>query len=297
MPNVLITPHASGHSPHSGRRMFDLLRENLRRQPGSPCSTWWTSASAPEPSSPSLAQPKDIRVAAGVERSLPGSYYPPHWRREGADWRGCEQHDRKDRGAGARGTERLLKSGAALAGAVATGLRARPVAAGGTTGAAPGRRAGRLHRHRGPGGGIHFLRLDRSTGLLTFVETTEAPTDGWITFDPAQRALYAGFRNNRVAGFRLDQSSGRLTAGDVQPTGTGAYPHQRRPHRGTSAGGQLRWGRGGGQPYPGRGAPGEPTQVIPTAGSRGRCCPTRRPARTRSLRPQRALGDRERPGP
>jgi phosphoglycerate dehydrogenase-like enzyme len=28
---VLITPHASGHSPHSGRRMFDLLRENLRR--------------------------------------------------------------------------------------------------------------------------------------------------------------------------------------------------------------------------------------------------------------------------
>ena len=30
-PNVLITPHASGHSPHSGRRMFDLLRENLRR--------------------------------------------------------------------------------------------------------------------------------------------------------------------------------------------------------------------------------------------------------------------------
>jgi phosphoglycerate dehydrogenase-like enzyme len=31
MPNVLITPHASGHSPHSGQRMFDLLRENLRR--------------------------------------------------------------------------------------------------------------------------------------------------------------------------------------------------------------------------------------------------------------------------
>jgi phosphoglycerate dehydrogenase-like enzyme len=31
MPNVLITPHASGHSPHSGQRMFELLRENLRR--------------------------------------------------------------------------------------------------------------------------------------------------------------------------------------------------------------------------------------------------------------------------
>jgi phosphoglycerate dehydrogenase-like enzyme len=31
MPNVLITPHTSGHSPHSGRRMFDLLKENLRR--------------------------------------------------------------------------------------------------------------------------------------------------------------------------------------------------------------------------------------------------------------------------
>ena len=34
MPNVLITPHASGHSPHSGRRMFDLLRENLRAGAG-----------------------------------------------------------------------------------------------------------------------------------------------------------------------------------------------------------------------------------------------------------------------
>jgi phosphoglycerate dehydrogenase-like enzyme len=31
LPNVLITPHASGHSPHSGARMFDLLKENLRR--------------------------------------------------------------------------------------------------------------------------------------------------------------------------------------------------------------------------------------------------------------------------
>lgn len=31
MPNVMITPHSSGHSPHSGQRMFDLLRENLRR--------------------------------------------------------------------------------------------------------------------------------------------------------------------------------------------------------------------------------------------------------------------------
>ena len=31
MPNVLVTPHASGHSPHSGRRMFDLFKENLRR--------------------------------------------------------------------------------------------------------------------------------------------------------------------------------------------------------------------------------------------------------------------------
>lgn len=31
MSNVLITPHASGHSPHSGRRMFALLKENLRR--------------------------------------------------------------------------------------------------------------------------------------------------------------------------------------------------------------------------------------------------------------------------
>ena len=31
MPNVLITPHSSGHSPHSSHRMFDLLKENLRR--------------------------------------------------------------------------------------------------------------------------------------------------------------------------------------------------------------------------------------------------------------------------
>jgi hypothetical protein len=44
-------------------------------------------------------------------------------------------------------------------------------------------------------------------------------------FDPAQRALYAAFRSSRVAGFRLDQSSGRLTAGDVQPTGTSGHQH------------------------------------------------------------------------
>lgn len=30
-PNVLITPHSSGHSPHSDRRLMDLLCENLRR--------------------------------------------------------------------------------------------------------------------------------------------------------------------------------------------------------------------------------------------------------------------------
>lgn len=29
--NVIITPHASGHSPHAGPRMFDLLCENVRR--------------------------------------------------------------------------------------------------------------------------------------------------------------------------------------------------------------------------------------------------------------------------
>jgi phosphoglycerate dehydrogenase-like enzyme len=31
MPNVMVTPHSSGHSPHSGRRMFALFKENLRR--------------------------------------------------------------------------------------------------------------------------------------------------------------------------------------------------------------------------------------------------------------------------
>jgi phosphoglycerate dehydrogenase-like enzyme len=31
MENVLITPHSSGHSPHSGARMFALFKENLRR--------------------------------------------------------------------------------------------------------------------------------------------------------------------------------------------------------------------------------------------------------------------------
>jgi phosphoglycerate dehydrogenase-like enzyme len=31
MPNVLITAHTSGHSPHSGTRMLELFTENLRR--------------------------------------------------------------------------------------------------------------------------------------------------------------------------------------------------------------------------------------------------------------------------
>ena len=171
-------------------------------------------------------------------------------------------------GGRARGTrERLLKSGAA------PGRGGRHRAEG-----APGGRAGPWGRRQGggwpstsapgAGGGDPLLRLDRSTGLLTFVETTEAPTDGWITFDPAQRALYARFRNNRVAGFRLDQSSGRLTAGDVQPTGTGATPTSASTPPGDLLGGQLRWGRGGVNPILGEGRLGEPTQVIPTAGSR-----------------------------
>lgn len=32
--NVIITPHASGHSPHADSRMFNLLRENVRRFAG-----------------------------------------------------------------------------------------------------------------------------------------------------------------------------------------------------------------------------------------------------------------------
>ena len=103
--------------------------------------------------------------------------------------------------------QRLLRTGAALTGAAATGLGAQPVAAGGPTGGGGGGAARGLAVYLGTGGrgaGVHFLRMDRSTGWLTMVETTEAPTDGWITLDPAQRALYAGFRNNRVAGFRLD---------------------------------------------------------------------------------------------
>jgi 6-phosphogluconolactonase len=183
----------------------------------------------------------------------------------------------KTGGQGTRGTrERLLRSGAALAGVVATGLRARPVAAGGTTGGG-GARAGGLAVYIGTGGrgaGIHFLRLDRSTGLLTFVETTEAPTDGWITFDPAQRALYAAFRNNRVAGFRLDQSSGRLTAGDVQPTGTGGYPHiSVDPTGGLLLGASYGGGSVGVNPILGEGRLGEPTQVIPHRGEPGPVLP------------------------
>jgi 6-phosphogluconolactonase len=175
----------------------------------------------------------------------------------------------KTGGQGARGTrERLLRSGAALVGAVATGLGARPVAAGGTTG--DGGRAGGLAVYIGTGGrgaGIHFLRLDRSSGWLTLVETTEAPTDGWITLDPAQRALYAAFRNSRVAGFRLDQSSGRLTAGDVQPTGTGGYPHiSVDPTGALLLGASYGGGTVGVNPILGEGRLGEPTQVIPHSG-------------------------------
>jgi D-2-hydroxyacid dehydrogenase (NADP+) len=31
MDNVIITPHASGHSPHADSRMFNLLCENVQR--------------------------------------------------------------------------------------------------------------------------------------------------------------------------------------------------------------------------------------------------------------------------
>ena len=132
------------------------------------------------------------------------------------------------------------------------------------------------------------------------METTEAPTDGWITFDPAQRALYAGFRNNRVAGFRLDQSSGRLTAGDVQPTGTAGYPHiSVDPTGGLLLGASYSGGAVGVNPILGEGRLGEPTQVIPPQRGAGTGAPRPggAPPAPDPLRPQRALGDRERPGP
>jgi len=77
-----------------------------------------------------------------------------------------------------------------------------------------------------------------------------------------------------VAGFRLDQSNGRLTAGDVQPTGSAGYPHiSVDPSGGLLLGASYGGGAVGVNPILSEGRLGEPTQVLFHQGEPGPVLP------------------------
>ncbi|MDQ3703346.1 MAG: lactonase family protein [Chloroflexota bacterium] len=187
------------------------------------------------------------------------------------------QRGRVGEAGGAKRTrEGVLQGGATLAGAgvaaLAAGTTAVTVEAGGPVSGASAVLGG-LALYVGTGArgeGVHFFRMDRATGFLTKVETTASPAPGWVTLDPQQRALYAAIGDNRVAGFRIDQRTGRLTPGTVQPTGTGAYPHiSVDPSGGLVLGASYGAGTVGVLPILSEGQLGEVTHVVQHTGAPG----------------------------
>jgi 6-phosphogluconolactonase len=126
----------------------------------------------------------------------------------------------------------------------------------------------------GRGAGVHRFVMDRNTGRLIQREVAQQEAPGWITFDSRQRALYSGIGGNRVAGWRIDQATGRLTFGNAQPTGTGAYPHVSvDPSDALLVGASYGGGSVGVNPILSAGVLGEPTHVVPHSGEPGPALP------------------------
>jgi 6-phosphogluconolactonase len=79
---------------------------------------------------------------------------------------------------------------------------------------------------------------------------------------------------NRVGGWRIDQATGRLTFGNAQPTGTGAYPHVHvDPTDSVLVGASYGGGSVGINPILSPGMLGEPTHVVQHSGSPGPVLP------------------------
>ena len=75
------------------------------------------------------------------------------------------------------------------------------------------------------GQGIHVYELDQTTGVLTARDLTPVAAPGWIDLDPTERFLYASVAESRIAGFAIDQASGRLTPLNSEQNGTNGAPH------------------------------------------------------------------------
>jgi len=122
----------------------------------------------------------------------------------------------------------------------------------------------------GRGNGIHRLVMDRNTGRLIYRDVAEQNVPGWLALDSRQRAIYAGMGGNRVGGWLIDQATGKLTFGNAQPTGTGAYPHVSvDPTDSVLVGASYGSGTVGVNPILSPGTLGEPTHVVQHSGPPG----------------------------
>jgi 6-phosphogluconolactonase len=176
--------------------------------------------------------------------------------------------------------ETVVKGMAAAAGAAAAGAPAVALAGGPVTGT--GGAAGARSELSGVAGltvyvgvgargnGLHRLVMDRNTGRLIYRDVAEQQAPGWLSLDSRQRAIYAGIGGNRVAGWRIDPATGRLTFGNAQPTGTAAYPHiSVDPTDSVLVGASYGGGSVGVNPILSPGTLGEPTHVVQHAGPAG----------------------------
>ena len=126
----------------------------------------------------------------------------------------------------------------------------------------------------GRGTGLHRVVMDRNTGRLIYRDVAEQQTPGWLALDSRQRAIYAGIGGNRVAGWRIDPATGRLTFGTAQPTGTAAYPHiSVDPSDKVLVGASYGGGAVGVNPILSEGMLGEPTHVVKHSGEPGPVLP------------------------
>ena len=179
--------------------------------------------------------------------------------------------------------ETVVKGAAGAAGAVAALGTKTALAGGPTPGAGTGGAVSELSGVAGitvyvgvgaRGNGLHRVVMDRNTGRLIYRDVAEQQAPGWLALDSRQRAIYAGIGGIRVAGWRIDPATGRLTFGNAQPTGTAAYPHiSVDPSDKLLVGASYGGGSVGVNPILSEGMLGEPTHVVRHSGEPGPVLP------------------------
>jgi 6-phosphogluconolactonase len=174
------------------------------------------------------------------------------------------------KGVALGGVASALAPAAALAGGGEPGTAGPAAGAAGAVSELSGVAGLTMYVAGGRGNGVFRVVLDRNTGRMILREHAEQPAASWASLDSRQRAIYASIGGNRVAGWRIDQATGRLTFVNAQPTGTGAYPHINvDPSDGLLVGASYGSGSVGVNPIVSEGTLGEPTHVVTHSGNPG----------------------------